>query len=72
MAYGCLGIRLTLVMCLMLDIKLKLYQNFIHMVSYNREGIFLVPTVTSICLYLAIDLLIHVESIHQEKFCIHN
>jgi hypothetical protein len=40
MAYGCLGIRLTLVMCLMLDIKLTLYQNFIYMVSYNRENSF--------------------------------
>jgi hypothetical protein len=40
MAYGCLGIRLTCVMCLMLDIKLTLYQNFIYMVSYNRENSF--------------------------------
>jgi hypothetical protein len=40
MAYGCLGIRLTLVMCLMLDIKLTLYQNFIYMVSYDRENNF--------------------------------
>jgi hypothetical protein len=40
MAYGCLGIRLTFVMCLMLDIKLTLYQNFIYMVSYNRENSF--------------------------------
>jgi hypothetical protein len=40
MAYGCLGMRLTLVMCLMLDIKLTLYQNFIYMVSYNRENNF--------------------------------
>jgi hypothetical protein len=40
MAYVCFGIRLTLVMCLMLDIKLTLYQNFIYMVSYNRENIF--------------------------------
>jgi hypothetical protein len=40
MAYGCLGIRVTLVMCLMLDIKLTLYQNFIYMVSYNRENSF--------------------------------
>ena len=40
MAYGCLGIRLTRVMCLMLDIMLTLYQNFIYMVSYNRENSF--------------------------------
>jgi hypothetical protein len=40
MAYSCLGIRLTLVMCLMLDIKLTLYQNFIYIVSYNRENSF--------------------------------
>jgi len=36
MAYGCLGMRLTLVMCLMFDIKLTLYQNFIY--SYKGEN----------------------------------
>ena len=40
MAYDCLGIRLTLVMCLMLDIKLTLYQKIIYMVSCNRENSF--------------------------------
>jgi hypothetical protein len=49
MAYGCLGIRLTLVMCLMLDIKLTLYQNFIYMVSYNRENSFQSYIIQQIC-----------------------
>jgi hypothetical protein len=40
MAYGCLGLRLTLVMYLMLDIKLTLNQNFIYIFSYNRENSF--------------------------------